>query len=73
MVHAFLHRAGRYAVRTMRSCGQGCSFDRSLFALALLMQATGFPIAKMAAKLAVGYTLDQVRWRGGVLGLLRVG
>jgi carbamoylphosphate synthase large subunit len=28
---------------------------------ALASKATGFPIAKMAAKLAVGYTLDQVR------------
>lgn len=27
---------------------------------ALASKATGFPIAKMAAKLAVGYTLDQV-------------
>lgn len=26
---------------------------------ALASKATGFPIAKMAAKLAVGYTLDQ--------------
>jgi len=28
---------------------------------ALASKATGFPIAKMAAKLSVGYTLDQVR------------
>lgn len=27
---------------------------------ALASKATGFPIAKMAAKLAVGYTLDQI-------------
>ncbi len=36
---------------------------------ALASKATGFPIAKMAAKLAVGYTLDQVCvcvfWGGG--------
>jgi carbamoyl-phosphate synthase large subunit len=28
---------------------------------ALASKATGFPIAKIAAKLAVGYTLDEVR------------
>jgi carbamoyl-phosphate synthase large subunit len=28
---------------------------------ALASKATGFPIAKLAAKLAVGYTLDEVR------------
>ena len=27
---------------------------------ALASKATGFPIAKMAAKLAVGYTLDEI-------------
>jgi len=32
---------------------------------ALASKATGFPIAKMAAKLAVGYTLDQVCGGGG--------
>jgi carbamoyl-phosphate synthase large subunit len=28
---------------------------------ALASKATGFPIAKIAAKLAVGYTLDELR------------
>src|SRR5699024_11222426 len=28
---------------------------------ALASKATGFPIAKLAAKLAIGYTLDEVR------------
>ena len=28
---------------------------------ALASKATGFPIAKIAAKLAVGYTLDEIR------------
>ena len=28
---------------------------------ALARKATGFPIAKIAAKLAVGYTLDEIR------------
>jgi len=28
--------------------------------LALASKATGFPIAKIAAKLAVGYTLDEI-------------
>jgi len=28
---------------------------------ALASKATGFPIAKFAAKLAVGYTLDEIR------------
>lgn len=37
---------------------------------ALASKATGFPIAKMAAKLAVGYTLDQVRDSGYLLLLL---
>ena len=30
---------------------------------ALASKATGFPIAKIAAKLAVGYTLDELRQR----------
>ena len=30
---------------------------------ALASKATGFPIAKIAAKLAVGYTLDEIRER----------
>jgi carbamoyl-phosphate synthase large subunit len=34
---------------------------------ALASKATGFPIAKMAAKLAVGYTLDQVKLEKGRL------
>ena len=28
---------------------------------ALASKATGFPIAKIAAKLAIGYTLDEIR------------
>ncbi len=30
---------------------------------ALASKATGYPIAKMAAKLAVGYTLDELKIR----------
>ena len=42
---------------------------------ALASKATGFPIAKIAAKLAVGYTLDEVsqRHHPGHPGLLRAG
>lgn len=39
---------------------------------ALASKATGFPIAKMAAKLAVGYTLDQVMTGGLWVGVQRV-
>ena len=40
---------------------------------ALASKATGFPIAKIAAKLAIGYTLDEIRQRHhrGDPGLLR--
>ena len=42
---------------------------------ALASKATGFPIAKIAAKLAVGYTLDEVQndITQGDAGLLRAG
>jgi hypothetical protein len=39
---------------------------------ALASKATGFPIAKMAAKLAVGYTLDQVGGGGESYGICLV-
>jgi carbamoylphosphate synthase large subunit len=41
---------------------------------ALASKATGFPIAKVAAKLAVGYTLDELRndiTGGATPGLVR--
>ena len=41
---------------------------------ALASKATGFPIAKIAAKLAVGYTLDELKQRHhrrGDAGLVR--
>ena len=41
---------------------------------ALASKATGFPIAKVAAKLAVGYTLDELRNEitgGATPGILR--
>ena len=46
-------RDGRMVVIEMNPRVSRCS--------ALASKATGFPIAKIAAKLAVGYTLDEIR------------
>src|SRR5215208_6790914 len=48
------------AIRIIREIGVSTGGSNIQFAVALASKATGFPIAKIAAKLAVGYTLDEV-------------
>jgi carbamoyl-phosphate synthase large subunit len=59
-------RGNRRFERAVRSQSQGWPPDRDrdeparVALSALASKATGFPIAKVAAKLAVGYTLDEI-------------
>ena len=52
-VFPLIHKC--WLIITLTDC-----FPSTLRSSALASKATGFPIAKMAAKLAVGYTLDQI-------------